>query len=186
MTLALVAFAAAACTSSEEPEIPEFPDLSELPLSEFSDQARAERVLPWADIEATCDGISNSEPISRFSTAGTITQQEPGPAANLSKYSSKVWESSRLLVESTSDPEMFRSIYILIAYLKEEGGAQPSLGDLEQFNYEITPSGTALVALSSQEVNRRGLVRGERSGTSIYIFDGLVTSSIIEVISADG
>jgi hypothetical protein len=186
ISLALVVLAVAGCKSSPVPEVPEFPDLSELPLSEFSDQARAENTLPWADIEATCHGIIDTWPISQFSMADRTTQPKPGQFAKLSKYSGDVWGSSRSLAESSTDPETIRGFYLLITYLDDEGFAAIQLEELKQFNYEITSSGTAFIALSSPEINSDGKAMSERSGTQIYIFDGLVVSSIGEVSSTGG
>ncbi|MEE8046313.1 MAG: hypothetical protein V3T49_05680 [Dehalococcoidia bacterium] len=185
MSLALVAFAVVGCIYSEEPEtpeIPKFPDPLVLPLFEYSDQARAEHTLPWADIEATCHGITDIEPITHFSTADNTGQQEPTQLANLNKYSGKVWESTRLLTESSSDPEIFRSFRLSITYLKSEGWANLELERLEQRYYEITLDGTALIALSSSETD----IDDARASSQIYVFDGLVVSNIVEMGRAGG
>ena len=182
ISLALIAITALGCslsTEPETPELPEFPDIPELPLSEASDRARVERTLPWTEIVKTCSGIDSAQPITEFATVAGTSQQQSTENLKVNEYAGEVWVSSRLLVEGHSDD--FRSFYLVITYLTDQGFASLRLERLEPFDYEITRTGTALIARSRAETNPGP---DGRSGTQVFIFDGLVVSNVVGMSSA--
>ena len=184
ISVALIAITVLGCSLSSEPEtpeLPEFPDIPELPLSEASDRARVERTLPWTEIVKTCNGMDSAQPITNFAAVAGTSQQQSTENLKVNEYAGEVWVSSRLLVEGSSDSDDFRSFYLTITYLTDQGFASLRLEQREPFDYEITRTGTALIARHRVETSPGP---DGRSSTQVFIFDGLVVSSIFGMSSA--
>ncbi len=184
ISVSLIAVAAIGCSlfsEPETPEIPDFPDIPELPLSEVSDRARVERTLPWTEIVKTCNGMDSAQPITKFATVAGTSQQQSTENLKVNEYAGEVWVSSRLLVEGSSDSDDFRSFYLVITYLTDQEFASLRLEQLEPFDFEMTRTGTALIARHRVETSPGP---DGRSSTQVFIFDGLVVSSIHGMSSA--
>ena len=105
LTLVAVAVIACSAESSATASVPAIP-----PLSETSDQARVEQVLPWSDIVATCEGIDSSEPYGGFVSRSETIERSPGETMNINKYAGEVWASSRLLREGSRGTNDYRAL----------------------------------------------------------------------------
>ncbi|MDA1279355.1 MAG: hypothetical protein O3B95_04855 [Chloroflexi bacterium] len=159
-----------------EPETPTFP------LSAASDQAWVEMALPWAEIQLTCLGIGSAVATEVFARSGETIEIAPGETAVADRYTDTIWKMSRSLREGSRDAGDFRSFYLEVSHLKEQGLAAVRLEIIEQYDFEITNRGTALVATSASVA---AVESTESVSNQIYIFDGARVANV-SVISSPG
>lgn len=170
LMLTLVAAAVIACSVESVPteSVPVIP-----PLSETSDRARVEQVLPWRDIVATCEGIDSSDPSGGFASSSETIERSAGETMNINEYAGEVWASSRLLREGSRGTDDYRLLNISITYYRDEGFVTAQLEIIDQYDYELTQSGSAVIAKS------------RANAAQVYVFDGPVVASFIGISSAD-